>query len=332
MKAAVLTGVNQPLRYQDAPEPQPGPNEVVIQLRAAALNHRDVWIQKGLYAGLKFPVILGSDGAGVVTALGDGVESRWLGRAVIIHPGIDWGENPLAQKRQFRVLGLPDEGAFAQYVKVPVANICAKPAHLNWQEAAALPLAGITAYRGLFTRANLLDHDRVLVTGIGGGVAVFAMQLAAVCGAQVYVTSSSDEKLAQAQSLGAAGGLNYRDPDWAKKFKETVGGFEVIVDGAGGDDFGHLVDLAVPGGRIVVYGATQGLPKNLDLRRVFWKQLSILGTTMGTMDDFEALLHFASTRHLIPVVDQVFPLAEAEAAIRRMDEGKQFGKIVLAIE
>ena len=331
MKAAVLTGVNQPLQVQEFPDPQPGPHEVVVKVAAAALNHRDVFIQKGLYAGLKFPMILGADGAGVVTAVGAAVAERWLGKAVVFNPGLDWGENPAAQSRQFRILGMPDHGTFAEFVRVPAENLGAKPDHLDWGQAAALPLAGLTAYRALFTRASLGDNDRVLITGIGGGVALLAMQFAVACGAQVYVTSGADEKLARARELGAAGGQNYHQPDWVKAFKAEVGGFDLIVDSAGGEGFNALLDLAAPGGRVVLYGATLGLPNNFDLRRIFWKQLSVLGSTMGTADDFAAMLHFVETRQITPVVDQLFPLSEAERALRRMDDGQQFGKIVLSI-
>lgn len=331
MKAAILHGVDQPLAYEDAPDPQPGPGEVIVRLAAAALNHRDVWIQKGRYAGLKFPIILGSDGAGVVSGLGDGVDSAWLGREVIVNPGTDWGDNPRAQSRGYRILGLPDNGTFAEAVKVPAQSLCVRPAHLSWSEAAALPLAGLTAYRALFTRAHLHSADRVLVTGVGGGVAIFALQFAVACGAQVFVTSGSPAKLERARAMGAVGGALYRDKNWPQTLKAASGGFDLIVDGAGGAGFEQLVDLAAPGGRIVNYGATLGLPPGLDLRRVFWKQLDILGSTLGTADDFVALVQFVQTRHITPIVDQLFPLAEAEAAMRHMDAGRQFGKIVLRI-
>jgi zinc-binding alcohol dehydrogenase/oxidoreductase len=331
MKAAILSGIDQPLVFQDAPDPHPGPDEAIVNVAAAALNHRDVWIQKGRYGGLKFPIILGSDGAGVVSAVGEGVDPAWVGQEVIIDPGMGWGDNPRAQSRDFRILGMPDDGTFAQFVKAPVANLHQKPQHLTWEGAAALPLAGVTAYRALFTRAALHDDDRVLINGVGGGVALVALQFAVACGATVYATSSSDEKLARAVELGAAGGANYRQADWAKRLKEQVGGFDLIVDSAGGEGFDTLVDLAVPGGRIVTYGATLGIADRLDLRRVFWKQLDILGSTMGTADDFAAMVRFVESRHITPVVDQVYPLAEAEAAMQRMRAGEQCGKIVLTV-
>jgi NADPH:quinone reductase-like Zn-dependent oxidoreductase len=331
MKAAILEGVNQPLVYREVADPQPGANEVTVRLAAAALNHRDVWIQMGRYAGLKFPIILGSDGAGEVVEVGADVDKRWLGQHVIIDPSAEWGDNPRAQSRQFKILGMPENGTFAQLVKTPAQSLVPKPAHLSFEAAAALPVAGVTAYRALCTRTTLHDTDRVLVTGIGGGVALFALQFAVTAGAQVYVTSSSDEKIARAQEFGATGGVNYRDVDWAKKLKAEINGFDLIVDGAGGDGFGHLLDLAAPGGRIVVYGATRGLPQGLDLRRVFWKQLDIIGSTMGTQDDFEAMVRYVQSRHITPVVDQIFPLEKTEQAMQRMSAGQQFGKVVLAI-
>jgi NADPH:quinone reductase-like Zn-dependent oxidoreductase len=331
MKAAVLDGINQPLVIRDVPDPQPSDNEVIVQIAAAALNHRDVWIQKGLYAGLKFPIILGSDGAGTVAAVGSDVDRAWLGQAVIMNPGKDWGDNPRAQGRQYKILGLPEDGTFAEQVKVPAQNLIAKPAHLSFAAAAALPLGGLTAYRALFTRGNLQAGERVLVTGVGGGVAMLAFQLAVAAGAQVYVTSGSDEKLARAQQLGAAGGVNYRDNEWSKKLREQAAGFDLIFDSAGGDGFPELIELAKPGGRIVTIGATLGNPKGIDLRRVFWKQVSILGSTMGMADDFAALIAFVNRHQLVPMIDAEFPLAQAEAAMRRMDAADQFGKIVLIL-
>jgi NADPH:quinone reductase-like Zn-dependent oxidoreductase len=331
MKAAVLDGINQPLVYRDVADVQPGPDEVVVQLAAAALNHRDVWIQKGQYGGLRFPIILGSDGAGVVAAVGSAVDSAWLGKAVIINPGMNWGANPLAQSRQFKILGLPDDGTFAQQVKTPVQQLVEKPAHLDNGAAAALPLGGVTAYRALFTRSHLRSGERVLITGVGGGVALLALQFAVAAGAQVYVTSSSEEKIERAQALGARGGVNYRVAEWAKTLKAQVESFDLVVDSAGGDGFGDLIELANPGGRIVLFGATQGLPKSVDLRRIYWKQVNILGSTMGTVEDFAEMVAFVNRHQLRPAIDQRFPLSAAEEAMQHMRAGAQFGKIVLTM-
>jgi zinc-binding alcohol dehydrogenase/oxidoreductase len=319
MKAMVLNGVEQALTMESRPDLVADAGWVVVQLRAAALNRRDVWIQMGQYGGLKFPIVLGSDGCGTTVD----------GRTVIIDPALDWGLDSSAQQKDFRILGLPDDGTLAEQVLVPSQNVYDKPVHLNDEQAAALPLAGLTAYRALFTRAGLQAGERVLVTGIGAGTATLALQFAQAAGAQVWVTSGKDVKLQRAAELGAQGGVNYNDAGWDKQLVKN-GPFDVIIDSAGGDGFSQLIELARPGGRIANFGATVGNPSKIDLRRVFWKQLSILGTTMGSPQDFAAMLGFVRDKKIIPVVDQVFPLAEANTALQRMRATEQFGKIILA--
>ncbi len=332
MKAAVLAEVKQPLVVQSLPDPAAGPGQAVVRLKAAALNHRDLWTQLGLYPNLKLPIILGSDGAGVVTSVGPGVDQTWLNRDVIINPSLDWGANPRAQGPDFRILGLPDNGTFAEQVVVPAANLAPKPAHLSWEQSAALPLAGLTAWRALFTRAQLKSGERVLVTGIGGGAALFALQFAVAAGTQVWVTSGSPDKIARAKTLGAFGGVNYRDADWAEALQKISGRFDVIIDSAGGEGFAKLIDLTAPGGRIVFFGATTGNPQGLDLRKCFFRQINLLGTTMGSPADFAGMTSFAATHRITPIVDRVFPLAETESALRHMEAGAQFGKIILQPE
>ena len=334
MKALVLEDANQPLQLRQVSDPTPGPGEVVVALDAAALNHRDLWIQKGQYAGLKFPIILGSDGCGRVERAGEGVDApAWTGREVIINPALEWGTRPGAQADKFRILGLPDDGTFAEKVRVPASALAAKPAHLDAPHAAALPLAGLTGYRALFVRAALRPGERVLVSGVGGGVALFALQFAVAAGNEVFVTSGSEGKIERATRLGAAGGVNYKAKDWAKTLKREAGsGFDVIVDSAGGEGFAQFIDLANPAGRIVFFGATRGNPPGFDMRRVFWKQLSILGTTMGSPEDFAAMVRFVEEKQIVPLADDhVFPLAEGNAALAAMDEAAQFGKIVLTM-
>jgi NADPH:quinone reductase-like Zn-dependent oxidoreductase len=331
MQAAVLTEIKKPLTVQAVPNPLAARGEAVVQLKAAALNHRDLWIQLGQYAGIKTPVILGSDGAGTVLTVGSPEDSAWVGREVIINPALDWGVNPRAQGSAFRILGLPDAGTFAEQCVIPAANLVLKPSHLSWEQAAALPLTGLTAWRALFTRAQLQPNERVLITGIGGGAALIALQLAVAAGAQVWVTSSSPEKIARAITLGALGGVIYREDNWAEALQQQAGRFEVIVDSAGGAGFAPLIDLTAPGGRIVFFGATRGNPTSLDLRKCFFRQINMLGTTMGSPEDFSSLMTFVAAHKITPVVDKVFPLAEADAAFRRMASGEQFGKIVLAI-
>jgi NADPH:quinone reductase-like Zn-dependent oxidoreductase len=324
----VLEAVNR-LEVRTVPAPQPASGEVIVRLRAAALNHRDVWIKKGEYAGVTFPIIPGSDGAGVVARLGPGVPAEHTGKDVIFNPGFDWGDHPRAQSNRFSILGLPLNGTFAEEIHVPASALCPKPAHLNWQQAAALPLAGLTAYRALFGRARLEAGEKVLITGIGGGVALFALQFAVTHGARVWTTSGSPEKLARAAKAGALGGANYRESDWAKKLEKEAGRFDVIVDSAGGAGFLQLVDLAAPGGRIVFYGATLGNPPEMPQRKIFWRQLSLLGTTMGSPEDFERMLDFVNRHRLTPEVCAAFPLEQAAEAFALMEQGGQFGKIVL---
>jgi zinc-binding alcohol dehydrogenase/oxidoreductase len=330
MNAAVITEVKQPVTFQRVPDPVAGVGQAVVKLQAAALNHRDLWIQLGLYAGIKLPVIPGSDGSGIVESVGAGVDPAWVGREVIINPSLDWGIDTRAQSAQFRILGLPDSGTFAEKIAVPATNLAAKPGHLSWQQAAALPLAGLTAWRALFTRAQLTGGERVLVTGVGGGAALFALQFAAAAGAEVWVTSSVPEKIDRALGLGARGGVNYLDGDWPAQLQTKTGGlFDVVIDSAGGAGFGKLIELTKPGGRIAFFGATAGNPPGLDLRKCFFRQISILGTTMGSPLDFAGMTQFVEMHHLVPVVDRVFPLAEADAAFRHMEASAQFGKIGL---
>jgi zinc-binding alcohol dehydrogenase/oxidoreductase len=332
MKALVLAGVNQPLRLQQVPDLEPGAGEVVVALAAAALNHRDLWIRQGQYAGLKFPIILGSDGCGRVTAVGDGVDEAWLRQEVIVNPGAAWGDRPMAQSDRFRILGLPDNGTFAEQVCVPANQLAAKPAHLDAVHAAALPLAGLTAYRALFSRAQLQPGEHVLLTGIGGGAAIFLLQYATATGATAYVTSSSDEKIQRATELGAAGAANYQQADWAKRLKEQVpGGFDVIIDSAGGEGFLDLIELAAPGGRIAFFGATRGDPPKFPMRRVFWKQLSILGTTMGSPAEFGEMVRFVAEHRITPLAERTFPLAEGNDALDAMKASEHFGKLVLTV-
>ncbi len=330
MNAVQLSGANQ-LAVARVDDPRPAEGEVVVALRAAALNHRDVWIKTGQYAGLKWPCIPGSDGAGVVSEVGSGVDRSWVGREVVINPSFNWGTEERAQGAQFQILGLPRDGTLAERIAVPVAQLAPRPAHLGWEEAAALPLAGLTAFRALFPRARLQPGERVLVSGVGGGVATFALQFAVAAGAQVWVTSGSSTKIARAVALGAKGGFDYTAIDWpAQAAAQVGGGFDVIVDSAGGEGFGRLIDAAVSGGRIVFFGATRG-DAQLPVRKVFWRQLSLLGTTMGSPADWAAMTAFVAEKRIRPVVSEVFPLARAGDAFALMERGGQFGKIVVGI-
>ena len=333
MRAVVLHAVGdvEQLRMEQRPDPHPGPGEAVVRLRAAALNHRDVWIRKGQYAGIKLPIILGSDGAGQVVEVGSGVDRSWVGRDVVIDPSLNWGTDERAQGSSFHILGLPVDGTYAEMVLVPAANLHPKPAHLSWEEAAAVPLASVTAYRALVTRAQVQPGETVLITGIGGGVAATALVIAARLGAKVWVTSGHDAKLTAARTHGAEGGVDHRKDDWPKTLVAEIGYRpDVVIDSAGGDTFNKALDVLKPGGRLVTYGSTLGAADRVEIRRIFWKQLNVLGCTMGPPSDFAAMLKLYEGG-LRPVIDKVFPLEQASDAHIRMEAGDQFGKIVLKI-
>jgi NADPH:quinone reductase-like Zn-dependent oxidoreductase len=243
-------------------------------------------------------------------------------------------QSPAPARRSFRILGLPDNGTYAELVKVPAANLHDKPSHLTFEQAAALPLAGVTAYRAVATRARVQAGETVVVTGAGGGVSSFAIQFAHALGARVLVTSRSEEKIERAKKLGADGGLVPTSADWAKTMAKLAGGEgpDVVIDSVGGATFVQALALVRPGGRIVTYGSTTGAADGLEVRRIFWKQLTILGSTMGTARDFGEMLALVQQARLTPALDKVFPLAEVPAAHRRMEEAGQFGKIVVRID
>lgn len=332
MRALVLSEKGRPPALEDRPDPKPRAGQARVRLRAAALNHRDVFIREGKYPGIRCPVVLGSDGCGVVDAVGDPVDRGWVGRRVVLDPSLDWGDDPRVQGPDYSILGMPRDGTFADAIVVPVGNLHAAPGHLTDHQAAALPLTGLTAWRALTTRAGVRPDEKVLITGIGGGVALIALQLARAIGAEVWVTSSSPAKIEAAQRLGARGGFLYPEDDWREAAQKAVpGGFDVVVDGAGGDGFGALVRLLAPAGRLVFYGGTAGAWPAILPQHLFFRQVSILASTMGSHAEFAALVPFVETHGIVPVVDRVFDLADANAALDHLDAGAQFGKVVLAI-
>ena len=298
-------------------------------IKAAALNHRDEWCRAGMYPNLKDGIILGSDGAGVISELGEGVDAEMLGKEVIINPALNWGQNQKVQGPLFEILGMPNHGTLAESIIVPLDRVHPKPAHLSWEEAAALPLAGVTAYRAISYQGQLTQGETLLVTGFGGGVAQFVAQFGLAMGAKVYVSSSDPEKIAKALELGAIKGFNYQDHNWITQAQEAVGGFDLIIDSAAGDTLNHLVQVAKPGGKIVFFGATLGNPSKLEARKIFWNQLKIIGTTMGSDADFDGMLDLVTTHQIKPLVDSVFKFEQALEAFDRMRDGKQLGKIVL---
>ncbi|HEY6585466.1 MAG TPA: zinc-binding dehydrogenase [Gaiellaceae bacterium] len=303
------------LRYEDAPDPEPGPDEVLIHLRAASLNRLDLWVRQGLPSVPK-PRILGADGAGIDSA----------GRRVVINPGVEHGE-------QISVIGEHTDGTHAEQIAVPASNVYELPGDISFEEAAAFPLVFETVYRMLVTRAGLAEGEWVLVWGAGSGIGSAALVLAKALGANVVATSSSDEKLATASELGADAVVNHRTGDVVKAVKEATGGpgVDVVVEHVGEATWQQTLQSVRPRGRIAVCGATSGPNPPAALHRVWWKQLTILGSTMGTKQDFEGAYELVRSGKAKPVVDSVFPLSEARAAHERMESGEQFGKIVLAI-
>ena len=335
MKAIVLRELGGPekLSYEDVPDPIPQDHEVLVQLKSAALNHRDLWIRKGLYANIQLPTILGSDGSGKVIKLGSKVDSISVGQPVILNPCLDWGSQSKVQGSKMKILGMPDNGTYAELVTVPAFNVHLKPETLTFEEAGAISLAGMTAYRAVVTKAQLKASETILVTGIGGGVAVFALQIAQVLGAQPFVTSSSNKKIENACNMGALGGVNYLESDWNQKLKHLLKGrsLDVIIDGTGGHILQNALELIAPAGRIVSYGATLGPTKEFAVRRLFWKQASILGSTMASPEELTALLKLYFDNHLKPPIDKIFALKKTSDAHLRLEKAEQFGKIILSI-
>jgi NADPH:quinone reductase-like Zn-dependent oxidoreductase len=302
------------LRYEDAPDPEPADGEILVSLRAASLNHLDLWIRKGLPSVPK-PRILGADGAGI---------REDTGERVVINPGLEHGDRIL-------VVGEHMDGTHAQLVAVPEGNVYPLPDDLSFEEAAAFPLVFETAYRMLVTKAGLQEGEWVLLWGIGSGVATAGLAIAKALGARALVTSSSDEKLERARELGADVAVR-SDGDVIEAVKEATGkGVDVVLEHVGEATWQRTLQAVRAGGRIAVCGATSGPNPPAALHRLWWKQLTIYGSTMGTKEDFEGAYELVKSGRARPVVDTVLPLDEARAAHERMEAGEQFGKIVLTI-
>ena len=319
---AVVVQPGDRLSHETVADPVARPGEVVVELKAASLNRRDVWVRKGVYP-VPLPVVPGSDGAGV---------RRDTGEEVVILPSLAWGEREDAPGSQFRILGGPDNGTYAELIAVPAENLYPKPKRFSMEEAAAFPLAALTAWRALFTKGELRKGDTVVILGAGSGVSTFAVQLAAQAGARVLVTSSSQAKIDSSVALGAETGVNYSEGDWAAGILELTGGVgaDVVIDSVG-TTWPDSLRCLRKGGRCVVFGATGGEEVTLAPRALYLNQIELRGTTMGSPREFAALLQAIETGTWSPVIDSTRPLAEAAAAHERMESGGQFGKLVLAI-
>jgi NADPH:quinone reductase-like Zn-dependent oxidoreductase len=312
------------LCYEDVPDPSPAAGEVLIRLRAASLNHLDVWVRKGLPSVPK-PRILGADGAGVVESLGEGVDGFAPGDRVVLNPGLEHGDT-------IAVVGEHTDGTHCELHAAPAEQVFALDDGLSFEQAAAFPLVYETAYRMLVTKAGLAEGEWVLIWGIGGGVATAAFELARALGGRTIVTSGSDEKLERAREWGADVAVNHATGDVVAAVKEATGkGAHVVVESVGEATWARSLAAVRPAGRVAVCGATSGPNPPANLHRFWWKQLTVYGSTMGTRDDFLGAYELVRSGAARIHVDRVFPLAEARAAHERLEAGEQLGKIVLAI-
>jgi NADPH:quinone reductase-like Zn-dependent oxidoreductase len=329
MKAIVLNQESFKLEIREVENPIISHSDVLVRLKAASINHHELWTLKEKDLKSDSNIILGSDGAGIIMNVGTDADGLKKGDEVIINPSLNWGSNNKVHGEGYEILGFPTNGTFAEYIAINQQYVCHKPEHLSFQESAALPLAGLTAYRALFTRGEFEQSNKVLITGIGGGAALFALKFAVALGAEVYVTSGNDHKILKAIKLGAKDGVNYKDSDWSAKLLKMTEGFDVIVDSAAGKGFKELTEMTNPGGRIALFGRTAGNIQNLSPSIIFWKQISIHGTTMGNDEEFKKMVKLISSKRIHPVIDSVYPAKDISAAFDKMDEGKQFGKIVI---
>jgi len=341
MRAALFDGFGGPevLRIDEVRRPEPGPGEVLVQVKAAGMNHLDLWVRRGLPVQTTMPHIGGSDVAGVVAGLGPDVTGVRVGARVVVNPSLwcgrcEWclrGEQPLCV--DYRILGEHTNGGFAEYVAVPARNLFAIPDDFTFAEAAAVPLAFSTAWRGLITRGRLRPGEAVLITGASGGVATAAVQIARLAGARVFALTTGDN-VDRVRALGAHVVYDRESGDagdWSREIWKDTGkrGVDVAFDSVGRAIWPQLLRALARGGRLVTYGATTGADAATDVRVVFWKQIEILGTTMASPREFDAVMRLVFRRELRPVVDVELPLAEVRQAHERLEAGRHFGKIVL---
>jgi NADPH:quinone reductase-like Zn-dependent oxidoreductase len=340
MKAVVFQqhGGPEVLEYTDAPDPTIKANDVMVEVKACALNHLDIWARGGL-PGIEIPLphILGNDIAGVVRDVGATVSWVRSGDEVMLQPGVSCGHcvECLSGRdnlcREYAILGYGRDGGYAQFVAAPAVNVIPKPKNLSWEEAAALPLVTVTAWHMLVTRANVQPGEDVLVHAAGSGVGSIGIQVAKLRGARVIATASSDEKLAKAMELGADDGVNYSNTDWPKEVKRLTNkrGVDVVFEHTGTATWAGSIASMKTNGRLVTCGATSGFAAETDLRQVFYKHLTILGSFMGSKSELLEAMKFVASGKIRAVVDQTLPLAEARRAHELMEDRAQFGKLVL---
>jgi NADPH:quinone reductase-like Zn-dependent oxidoreductase len=334
LRALRLVAFGDPPTFalSEEPDPAPAAGEVVVDLRAAALNRRDPWVWTTPdYCPL--PVTLGSDGAGVVSAVGEGVDGLRPGEDVVINPTLGWPAEEDVPGPSFDILGAPLDGTFAERVVVPAENVARMPERLSYAEAAALSLGGLTAWRAAVSCAGAGPGRSVLVTGAGGGVSTFAIQIAAALGAQVWVTTSSEAKLERARRLGAAGGVLYGDAGWPERLRAAAGGgVDAAIDSYGGPTWPGALRALRDGGTLVSYGDTGAAEATVELMEVYWHWRSIVGTTMGSPREYAALLAHVREASWRPVIDSTFPLERFGDAVARFEQAPdRFGKVVLEI-
>jgi len=314
----------------DAADPVAGAGEVVVRVVTAALNRRDWWIWRD--PATRVPVTLGSDAAGVVAAVGAGVESVRVGAEVVINPTLGWAGGEHVPTEAFDILGSPRDGTFADRVVVPAANVSARPSDVSWEQAAALSLAGLTAWRAAITCAGAGEDRRILVTGAGSGVATFAVQIATAVGARVWVTTSTDAKLNRLTRLGARGGVVYSQPDWGARLREAAGGgFDAVIDSWGAEGWPEALRTLDWGGVLVSFGDTGGETSTIPVAEVYWAWRRIVGTTMGSPEEYRALLEHVASHTWRPVIDSVHELSDIDSAARRLVDPDRFGKVVLRV-
>lgn len=329
MKAVQLNDSKE-LQIIEAPKPEIGADEVLVRVKASALNHRELWITKGLYPGMSLPCILGADGAGTVESIGENISPALQDKDVMIYPAYDWGDSPHTSQKSFRVLGMPDPGTMADYIAVPESSIVIKPDYLSMEQAAALPVAGLTAWRALSRHGRIAKGGKVLITGIGGGVAQAGLLFCLHFGVEVYVTSSSQEKIDQAIAMGASGGVNYKAEDWFKQLKSLSGGIDIVLDSSPTDLLDNYLAFLNMGARVVYYGSTGSRSTTIkNMSKFFLKHISFIGSTMGSPNDFFEMIAFMEQHKIQPTIHQVYDLQDAAKAFASLAEGKHMGKIVL---